>query len=791
MNQITQEQWKNLHESMNANALGILYKELPNGKLEGREYKAGNIRGDAGESFCYNIDNHRFNDWSDHAVKGAGMFQLIKLIRGYSDKEHHKIYEEFTTDMPTPVKQPVSTELNKPRLTPTYLDGSIKITRDLLEKKGPAKKVNGQWKKTHKLVSAWPYHNSKGKVVYYIARYDHLTEKKESGKAKKAFRPVCMAKETGELLLKAMPFEERFLFNLHNIEANKNKFIIVVEGEKAAQRIKELNTDFIPTTIQGGVKAFDKISLDALTGRSIILWPDKDEEGIEAMVNLSQELLRRHNPKHLYMMNVRNCEELGDKEDAYDIIENGILTTENFSQWIKANVTKMNTGPIEPEPEPRKPDVEIVPKAETSADRHVKMDIMNGRIEAIQNAGDKLMALGLSLFYAPQDRRILPDLEIWHDEFYQRDMIRFVNTAGVEIVDQYNTDYNAVISMRLRTSGNAVKKSELDELIRGYITEKVNKKDSVADWLNTLKWDGEKRVDNFMVEYMGAKECQWSVEVSRIFWLSMVALWRSSNTKCDTIVVLEGAQGNGKTQALEIIGGYEHYTSLGSTSFTDTKRLVELTAGKLVAEIGELSSKSKKENDALKDFVTRRTSTERISYAKAAREYHRRYALVATTNDTEYLTDSTGERRFIPIKVGTIDLVALKQDREQLIAEALHRVNNGEDWWSFDLNLHDRQTAQRKSLSIHHEDIVDWLAGYTDEYGREYPAKEFIKVKDVMSFINSERNQSGSRHDLSRSEAVASLRAAGFNQKVKKVNGVPQRGWRAPSGWPAEYLSQA
>jgi predicted P-loop ATPase len=151
--------------------------------------------------------------------------------------------------------------------------------------------------------------------------------------------------------------------------------------------------------------------------------------------------------------------------------------------------------------------------------------------------------------------------------------------------------------------------------------------------------------------------------------------------KCDYAVVLESAQGRAKSTVLAILAGEEHF--LDNLPRLDHKDSSQALRGKWIVEIAELATMRKSQVEEVKAYLTRRVEKYRPSYGRLEVEEPRTCIFVGTMNPTgdgRYLQDEEN-RRFWPVKVGFIDLKAVKADRDQLWAEAVHRMRAGQQHW--------------------------------------------------------------------------------------------------------------
>ena len=105
---------------------------------------------------------------------------------------------------------------------------------------------------------------------------------------------------------------------------------------------------------------------------------------------------------------------------------------------------------------------------------------------------------------------------------------------------------------------------------------------------------------------------------------------------------------------------------------------MEMTAGKWIVEIGELAGMRKAESEHVKAMLSRQCDESRLAYGKLKTKQQRQCVFIGTTNEQAYLIDDTGNRRFLPVRTGRIDVEAIDRDRDQLWAEAAHCEAKGE-----------------------------------------------------------------------------------------------------------------
>jgi predicted P-loop ATPase len=202
----------------------------------------------------------------------------------------------------------------------------------------------------------------------------------------------------------------------------------------------------------------------------------------------------------------------------------------------------------------------------------------------------------------------------------------------------------------------------------------------VRRYLQSVTWDGVSRLSTWLVTYCGASDWEYTQRIGRMWMVSAVARIIQPGCKADAVIVLEGPQNAGKSMIARILGGDWFSDALPDIRH-GSKDLAQHLAGKWIIEIAELASMSKADDRVLKGFLSKTEEQYRRPYARVETKEPRQCVFIGTTNRDDYLHDETGSRRFWPVKVGAIDLPALRRDRDQLFAEAVSLYRNGVPHW--------------------------------------------------------------------------------------------------------------
>lgn len=238
----------------------------------------------------------------------------------------------------------------------------------------------------------------------------------------------------------------------------------------------------------------------------------------------------------------------------------------------------------------------------------------------------------------------------------------------------------------------------------------------VRDYLDGLpEWDGVCRVDDLVIRCLQADDTPYVRAVTRKLLCAAVARVYRPGTKFDCVLVLDGAQGIGKSTLFRLLAGDRFYAETLSLTDMNDKSGSEKLQGIWFVEIGELAGMKKADIEKVKAFLSTTDDQYRVAYGHWVESHPRSCVIIATVNgERGYLRDITGNRRFWIIKCRQKDAVRhfsfTDEERDQIWAEAKYYWQQGEKLWLEGDLLKASEEAARDAME------VDERQGMVEEY---------------------------------------------------------------------------
>lgn len=207
---------------------------------------------------------------------------------------------------------------------------------------------------------------------------------------------------------------------------------------------------------------------------------------------------------------------------------------------------------------------------------------------------------------------------------------------------------------------------------RIFSAARKNSFDPIKDYLLGLKWDRINRLDTWLFDYADAvaedgDEKEYVSTVGRRWLIAAVARGLKPGCKCDTMLIFEAEQGEGKSTLFKDLGGEWFSDSELNLKDKDARMVA---GSKWIVEMAELNGFKTADDSRRKAFLSQQVDNFRPPYGAETEDFPRRAIFCGTTNKGQYLTDETGNRRYWCVRVPNIRTGKLRKMRDQLFAEA-------------------------------------------------------------------------------------------------------------------------
>jgi putative DNA primase/helicase len=567
-----------------------------------------------------------------------------------------------------------------------------------------------------------PSHLAKYGDRFWVTRYDYPDGK--------TFKQWTWRK--GAWTARAYP-APRPIYRLLELTQAPSATVLIVEGEKCA----DLAGDMLPTIVviswAGGAGAVAHNDWKPLDGRDVIIWPDADEPGRKACDKLIKIL--QPNAKRLRVVAIPTAVPGG--WDIADAIA---------EDWTAATLLEhIAAAPEVPTPVENLP-IPVPARIVTWGELGLKLDNQGKPHSHVTNCS-------LVLQRHPKfASRIWLDtfrMQIWHSLQGSPQAWRDADTRAVTVFCQEQLELPRVNSMMVNEA-------------LAHAAE-LNSRNSLHEWLESLEWDGIARLDTWLADCLGADRSPYNDAVARNWAIMMVARAYVPGCQVDTVPVLEGQMGRGKSKFLEMLA--QPWFAALPMAFGE-KDFFQAIQGRWLIEVPDMSGFSKREHSSILATITTRSDVYRRSYGQHVEEHLRVTIFAATSEGDEYLAESRGRRRYWPVRCQDIDLDALALQRTQIFAEALVKYRAGSTWHEMPWE----EALAEQSARVSYDPWTDKVLRYAEAY---YGSEAGVRITSGLILEKAIEMETARQDEQAKKRVHRILRENGW----KQMHGRKDRYW--------------
>lgn len=290
----------------------------------------------------------------------------------------------------------------------------------------------------------------------------------------------------------------------------------------------------------------------------------------------------------------------------------------------------------------------------------------------------------------------------------------------------------------------------------------------VREYLEHIRWDGEQRLEHLLHYYAGCDDTPLHRVLSRRFMVSCVARIMQPGCKVDTVLILAGPQGYGKSTFFSALAGRQWFKDTAID--LRNKDAYMAIRGAWIYELAELAATRPRDAETVKAFLSAQVDNFRPPYGQFEVTQERQCVFVGTTNEPSFLADPTGARRFWPAEVKRApSILEVTRDRDQLWAEAVQAFKSGERWW---LEVNESEELTEAQEQYKHEDpwlpkIERWIED------RPHEAAGITAEIILNGALDMDADKQGKHSEMRVGGILAGM---GYVKRRTQVNG--KRRWR-------------
>lgn len=248
----------------------------------------------------------------------------------------------------------------------------------------------------------------------------------------------------------------------------------------------------------------------------------------------------------------------------------------------------------------------------------------------------------------------------------------------------------------------------------------------VQGWLKALEpWDGQEHIRYLLPHYLGAEDTPYNHAALSLFMQGAIKRVFHPGCKFDYVLVLVGEQGKGKSMFLQYLAVNPDWYD-GNFCTIEGDKAIEKLRGRWILEMAELLAvKKQKDVEAFKAFVTTQEDGYRAPYERRTSHVKRQCVFAATTNDYQFMSDRTGNRRYLPIRINVhtvprdqrleADPEATKAEFRKAWAEAYHIYTTKHPQLVMPPDL-EQETFRQQSMYMQEDPWIGLIQEYLDHH---------------------------------------------------------------------------
>jgi predicted P-loop ATPase len=299
--------------------------------------------------------------------------------------------------------------------------------------------------------------------------------------------------------------------------------------------------------------------------------------------------------------------------------------------------------------------------------------------------------------------------------------------------------------------------------------------DTARAWLDGLTWDGTPRIERFFPNCFGVADSAYARAVGAYVWTAHAGRVLDPGCFAAMVPVLVGRQGAGKSRGVKAIAPSPASEFYAEFSFGEKKDdRSRKMRGCLVGELAELQGLRTRELEEIKAWISQTHENWIPKYKEMTTRFPRRLLLWGTSNDNEILADPTGERRWLPIAVGSVDVDRICAERDQLWAEGAHVWREQGVVFAGAETLAKAEHGKFRSLDPWEGPVAKWI-NTPDEEGVTPMASGKLRIFDILSLPLRLEIQRITRREEMRVSKI--LQGLGLERRRTRLDGVPQWVW--------------